>query len=99
MLIVVSIQASGGDQREDAPCSRWNRPGLPWPLLAAGLLLPVFDVALLAARSIGASRSGTAGDWALGQALFGPYAAAVEVVALLMLFAALAVIGSPQEKR
>jgi NADH:ubiquinone oxidoreductase subunit 6 (subunit J) len=98
VLIVVSIQASG-DQREADSRSRWNRLGLPWPLLAAGLLLPVLDAALLAARAAGSPPSGSAGDLVLGPALFGPYAAAAEAVALLMLFAALALIDSPQEKR
>jgi len=98
VLIVVSIQASGGDQRTAAPRSRWNRLGLPWPLLWVGLLLPVFDAALLAARAVGTPTSGTASDLALGPALFGPYAAGAEAVALLMLFAALAVIKSPEEK-
>jgi NADH:ubiquinone oxidoreductase subunit 6 (subunit J) len=98
VLIVVSIQAGGGDQRGAAFRSRWNRLGLPWPLLGAGLLLPALDAALLAARAVAAPKSGTAGDLALGPALFGPYAAAAEAVALLMLFAALAVINGPEEK-
>jgi NADH:ubiquinone oxidoreductase subunit 6 (subunit J) len=102
VLIVVAIQVGGGDPRGAAPRSRWNRLGLPWPVLGAGLLLPVFAAALLAARAVGSPGSGrpdclTAGDSALGLALFGPYAAAAEAVALLMLFAALAVINSPEE--
>ena len=99
VLIVVSIQACGGPGAA-APTSRWSRLGLPWPLAAAGLLLPVCDGALLLVRA-GAARlpaPGPASDLVLGPALFGPYAAAVEAVALLMLFAALAVIASPEEK-
>ncbi|MCX5794524.1 MAG: NADH-quinone oxidoreductase subunit J [Elusimicrobia bacterium] len=98
VLIVVSIQASGGDRQADSLRSPWSRLGLPWPLLGAGLLLPVLDLVLLGARAVGAPDSGTAGDLVLGQALFGPYAVAAEAVALLMLFAALAVIKSPEEK-
>jgi NADH:ubiquinone oxidoreductase subunit 6 (subunit J) len=98
VLIVVSIQASGGDRAADALHSRWNRLGIPWPLAAAGLLLPAFDAILLAARAVAAPDAGAAGDLALGSALFGPYAAAAEAVALLMLFAALAVIERPEEE-
>ncbi|MDD5629747.1 MAG: NADH-quinone oxidoreductase subunit J [Elusimicrobia bacterium] len=98
VLIVVSIQASGGDRRARAPGGRWSRPGLPWPVLVAGLLLPVLDAGLLAAGAAGAPAGGTAGDLALGQALFGPYAVAAEAVALLLLFAGLAVVQSPEEK-
>jgi len=99
VLIVVSIQACGA-QEGPAQGSRWSRPGLPWPLAAAGLLLPVLDGGLLLVRA-GVARlpaPGPANDLVLGPALFGPYAAAAEAVALLMLFAALAVIGSPEEK-
>jgi hypothetical protein len=68
-------------------------------LLGAGLLLPALGAVLLAVRAVSASSFGTAGDPGLGLALFGPYAAAAEAVALLMFFAALAVIESPEEKR
>ncbi|MBI5241721.1 MAG: NADH-quinone oxidoreductase subunit J [Elusimicrobia bacterium] len=97
-LIVVAIQVAGG--AAEVRGSRWSRLGLPWPLAAVGLLLPVCDGAILLLRA-GAVRmpaAPPAGDLALGPALFGPYAAAAEAVALLMLFAALAVVRSPEEK-
>ena len=97
VLIVVAIQTAGGPGREPQG-SRWSRLGLPWPLAAAGLLLPMLDGVLLLARA-GVARvpsGASAGDLALGPALFGPYAAAAEAVALLMLFAALAVVDAPE---
>jgi NADH:ubiquinone oxidoreductase subunit 6 (subunit J) len=103
VLIVVAVQTAGGPGQIPQG-SRWNRLGLPWPLAAAGLLLPVIDGALLllragAARGPAAAAAARAGDLSLGPALFGPYAAAAEAAALLLLFAALAVIDSPEEQR
>jgi NADH:ubiquinone oxidoreductase subunit 6 (subunit J) len=99
VLIVVAVQTAGGPGQAPQG-SRWSRLGLPWPIAAAGLLLPVIDGALLLIRA-GAVRlpaAAPAGDLGLGPALFGPYAAACEAVALLLLFSALAVIGNPEER-
>ena len=93
VLIVISIQACA-DRMPDAGRGFWSRLSLPRPLLLAGLLLPVLDAALLLAGG-GAPRPpapAPAGDLGLGPALFGPYVAAAEAAAFLMLFADLAVI-------
>lgn len=87
VLIVVSIQTA---QRPGTPI--WSRSGLPRSLVLAGFLIPLAEAAALL-LGLGAPQSAAgAGDLMLGRMLFGPYAIASEAVALLILFAALAVI-------
>ena len=97
VLIVVSINAA---QEGSGERRRWNQPALSRGLIAAGFLPPLLEAVVLLARG-GATSTPAApiGDLALGPALFGPYAAAAEAVALLMLFAALAVVDKPEASR
>jgi len=97
VLIVVSIHAadSAGPGRTG---SAWSPPSLPRPLLLVGFLLPLAEAAVLLAGGVGgqAASARPGHDLGLGHALFGPYALAAEAAALLLLFAALAVIGAEE---
>ncbi len=92
VLIVVAVMAAPFSPAEPS----WNRLSLPWPLAAAGLLLPVVEAVWLSYKNGAAAAPSAAvapGAQAIGAILFGPYAAATEAVTLLMLLSALAVVG------
>lgn len=91
VLVVVTIMAA------PAPAERlWGGLSLPKPLVAAGLLLPVVEAALMMSRSGQARTLVQAGasqaQSAIGAVLFGPYAVATEAVGLLLLISALAMV-------
>ena len=92
VLIVVSIQAAASSRR---PGANWSRLSAPRPLLLASFLLVCGEAALLLLHGQAQAPSvvSSAVDFAVGQSLFGPYAAVTEGAALLMFLAALAVIG------
>jgi len=101
VLIVVVIHAAGpGGGARDPGEGAWSRLNLPWPMAAAGFLLPLAETIILLAR-VGTQAPlapVAAGDLVLGPALFGPYALAAEAVALLMLFASLAVLHAEDRR-
>lgn len=96
VLVVVTIVAAPVPVEE-----RWSSLSLPWPLAAAGLLLPLVELLLLVR---GAPSGGPLGDsWAiesrLGKLLFGSYGAATEAVTLLLFVAALAIVEDRREAK
>jgi NADH:ubiquinone oxidoreductase subunit 6 (subunit J) len=91
VLIVVTIMAAPAPARR-----RFAELGAPWPIAAAGLLLPVGLVfAFLARSQLAPNGLGAAlpVQGAIGPVLFGPYAAATEAVTLLMFLSSLALVG------
>lgn len=90
VLVVITIMAS------PAPAERrWGAVTLPKPLAAAGLLLPLADIAVMLSRGsvpqeqvLDLART----QAALGSILFGPYAIATEAVGLLLFLSALALV-------
>ena len=95
VLVVVTIMAAPGPL---AKGERWGALSIPWPLAAAGLLLPVLELLILVLRAgLAPGPAGAVGGAALaqsgiGQALFEPYAVATEAVGLLLFLSALAVL-------
>jgi NADH-quinone oxidoreductase subunit J len=91
VLIVVTIMAAPVPAE-----SRFARLSAPWPLAAAGLVLPVAVVAAVLLRQplpAGAAGAALPAQAAIGPVLFGPYAVATEAVTLLMLLSSLALVG------
>ena len=90
VLVVVTIMAApvpvGG---------RFARLSIPWPVAAAGLLLPAGQIFWALSRGADMTLAGTAlpqAQAAIGPILFGPYAVATEAVTLLMFLSALALV-------
>lgn len=96
VLIVVTIMAA------PAPAEhRFARLSAPWPLAAAGLMLPIAVVgAFLARKPLAPGGLGAAQTLqsSIGPVLFGPYAAATEAVTLLMFLSSLALVGRIQKR-
>lgn len=91
VLVVVTIMAAPAPARR-----RFAELGAPWPLAAAGLLLPAGIVFAFLARSplpVGGLDAAASVQSALGPVLFGPYAVATEAVTLLMFLSSLALVG------
>ncbi len=91
VLIVVAIMAAGSSAGE-----RWSRLALPWPVAAAGFLLPFLEIALIVAR--GGPPSGGLGrtlavESQVGQVLFESHAVATEAVGLLLFLAGLSLVS------
>ena len=101
VLIVVTIMAAPAPAEK-----RFAELSAPWPLAAAGLLLPIAIVFAFLARqplAEGGLGAGQGLQAAIGPILFGPYATATEAVTLLMFISSLALVGRiqkrPKEKR
>lgn len=96
VLVVVTIMAAPAQVNH-----LWGGLSLPKPLAAAGLLLPVVEVALMLSRSGQAQTVVQAGalraQSAIGAVLFGPYAIATEAVGLLLFVSALAMVDGQKE--
>lgn len=71
----------------------WSRLSIPRPVAALGLLLPAAELLFLSTRSGAVSSAAASSVSSLGLVLFGPYALATEAVGVLLLLAALAVVG------
>lgn len=99
VLIVVTIMAAPSP--EEPAASRFARLSLPWPLAAAGLVLPLVEVFLLLSRGGAAAvpARGASVELSLGPVLFGPFAVATEAVTLLMFLSALALAGRGARSR
>lgn len=93
VLVVVTIMAAPSPPTGGG----WSRLSIPRPLAVAGLLLPLAELAAIAARGglpqAGAGGAGLGAQSRIGSVLFGPYALATEAVGLLMLLSGLAVLG------
>lgn len=91
VLVVVTIMASPVPAE-----NRWAKLSLSKPLAAAGFLLPVLEIGVMAARGAPAPAAAAAGAPGplIGAVLFGPFALATEAAALLLFFSALVLVGN-----
>lgn len=91
ILVVVMIMAA------PAPRSAaGSQLSLPLPLIAAGLMVPLVEAAIMISRGsppAGGPGGALAIEAMLGPVLFKPYAAATESVTLLMFLAGLALVN------
>ncbi|MDD5657323.1 MAG: NADH-quinone oxidoreductase subunit J, partial [Elusimicrobia bacterium] len=92
VLIVVSIQSSGGAFAAGKTQARFSSLGVPRPLAWAGFAAAWAEAAALLMRgaALGPGPVFGRGDLSLGPALFGPYAVAVEAAGFLILAVSLA---------